>query len=139
MRGAIVPVPEMAAEPLITISDVRAAAGRISGVAHRTPVLTSRTLDQRINATVLLKGENLQRAGAFKFRGAYNKISTLSDDELARGVCTWSSGNHAQAVALASALVGTKATVLMPEDAPAAKRAATEGYGATVVTYDRYR
>jgi threonine dehydratase len=139
MSGAIVPVPEMAAEPLITISDVRAAAGRISGVAHRTPVLTSRTLDQRTNATVLLKGENLQRAGAFKFRGAYNKISTLSDDELARGVCTWSSGNHAQAVALASALIGTKATVLMPEDAPSAKRAATEGYGATVVTYDRYR
>ncbi|MEU0478335.1 pyridoxal-phosphate dependent enzyme [Streptosporangium sp. NPDC006013] len=129
----------MAAEPLITISDVRAAAGRISGVAHRTPVLTSRTLDQLTNAAVLLKGENLQRAGAFKFRGAYNKIATLSDDELARGVCTWSSGNHAQAVALASALVGTKATVLMPEDAPSAKRAATEGYGATVVTYDRYR
>jgi threonine dehydratase len=139
MSDTTTPVPVAAAGPLITIDDVRAAARRISGVAHRTPVLTSRTLDQRTGATVLLKAENFQRAGAFKFRGAYNKISTLSDDELARGVCTWSSGNHAQAVALASALLGTRATVLMPEDAPAAKRAATEGYGATVVTYDRYR
>ncbi|GCD93098.1 pyridoxal-phosphate dependent enzyme [Embleya hyalina] len=124
---------------VITFADVRAAADRIAGVAHRTPVLTSRTLDESVGATVLLKAENLQRAGAFKFRGAYNRISTLSADELARGVCTWSSGNHAQAVALSAALVGTHATVLMPEDAPAAKRSATEGYGATVVTYDRYR
>lgn len=124
---------------MITIDDVRAAAARLEGVAHRTPVLTSRTLDGRTGATVLLKAENLQRAGAFKFRGAYNRISTLSAGELARGVCTWSSGNHAQAVALASSLHGTEATILMPEDAPAAKRAATEGYGATVLTYDRYR
>jgi threonine dehydratase len=124
---------------MIVLEDVQAAAGRLAGVAHRTPVLTSRTLDERSGATVLLKAENMQRGGAFKFRGAYNRISTLSAEELARGVCTWSSGNHAQAVALSAALVGTRATILMPEDAPVAKRAATEGYGATVVTYDRYR
>lgn len=124
---------------MIGLDDVEAAAERLSGVAHRTPVLTSRTLDQRSGATLLLKAENLQRGGAFKFRGAYNRISTMSADELARGVCAWSSGNHAQAVALSAALVGTRATILMPEDAPAAKRAATEGYGATVVTYDRYQ
>src|ERR671932_639453 len=123
---------------MIRFDDVKAAADRLAGVAHRTPVLTSRTLDERTGATVLLKAENLQRAGAFKFRGAYNRICTLSDEEIARGVCAWSSGNHAQAVALSAALVGTPATILMPEDAPAAKRAATEGYGATVVTYDRY-
>jgi threonine dehydratase len=123
----------------ITFADVQAAAGRIAGVAHRTPVLTSRTLDAMTGATLLLKAENLQRAGAFKFRGAYNRISCLTEDELARGVCTWSSGNHAQAVALSAALVGTRATVLMPEDAPAAKRIATEQYGARIVTYDRYR
>ena len=124
---------------MIGFEDVKAAAARLAGVAHRTPVLTSRTLDERTGATVLLKAENLQRAGAFKFRGAYNRISQLSDEELARGVCAFSSGNHAQAVALSAALVGTPATVLMPEDAPAAKRAATEGYGATVITYDRFR
>jgi threo-3-hydroxy-L-aspartate ammonia-lyase len=124
---------------VIGFDDVKAAAERLAGVAHRTPVLTSRTLDRRSGATLLLKAENLQRAGAFKFRGAYNRISTLSSDELARGVCTWSSGNHAQAVALSAALVDTRATILMPEDAPAAKRAATEEYGATVVTYDRYQ
>jgi threonine dehydratase len=123
---------------VIVLEDVQAAARRLAGVAHRTPVLTSRTLNERAGATVLLKAENLQRAGAFKFRGAYNRISTLSHDELARGVCAWSSGNHAQAVALSAALVGTSATILMPEDAPATKRAATEGYGATVVSYDRY-
>ena len=125
--------------PALTLADVRAAAGRIAGVAHRTPVLTSRTLDARTNSTVLLKAENLQRAGAFKFRGAYNRISSLTAEQRARGVGTTSSGNHAQAVALACALLGIRATVLMPEDAPAVKRAATEGYGATVVTYDRYR
>src|ERR687885_474539 len=124
---------------MLAFGDVKAAADRLAGVAHRTPVLTSRTLAERTGATVLLKAENLQRAGAFKFRGAYNRISMLSREELARGVCAWSSGNHAQAVALSAALVGTPATILMPEDAPAAKRAATEGYGATVVTYDRYR
>jgi threonine dehydratase len=124
---------------VIGLDDVKAAAERLSGVAHRTPVLTSRTLDRRTGAELLLKAENLQRGGAFKFRGAYNRISTMSPDELARGVCAWSSGNHAQAVALSAALVGTRATILMPGDAPPAKRAATEGYGATVVTYDRYQ
>jgi threonine dehydratase len=126
------------APPLITIDDVRAAAARLAGVAHRTPVLTSRTLDARVGGRVLLKAENLQRGGAFKFRGAYNTIAGLSDAERARGVCAWSSGNHAQAVALSAALLDTRATILMPTDAPAAKRAATEGYGAEVVTYDRY-
>ena len=125
--------------PLLTMSDVRAAAQRLDGVAHRTPVLTSRTLDRLTGATVLLKAENLQRIGAFKFRGAYNTISALPTHDRSRGVCTWSSGNHAQAVALSASLIGTTATVLMPADAPAAKRAATEGYGASVVTYDRYR
>jgi threo-3-hydroxy-L-aspartate ammonia-lyase len=124
---------------VIAIADVRDASDRLDGIAHRTPVLTSRTLDARTGATVLLKAENMQRGGAFKFRGALNKICSLAADELARGVCAWSSGNHAQAVAIAASLVGTKATVLMPEDAPASKRAATEEYGARVVTYDRYR
>jgi len=111
--------------------DVRAAARVLEGVAHRTPVIRSRTLGEH----VVLKPENLQRGGAFKFRGAYNKISSLP-----RGatVVAYSSGNHAQAVALASSLLGARATILMPEDAPAAKLAATRGYGAEVVSYDRY-
>jgi threonine dehydratase len=124
--------------PLVSLEDVGAAAGRIAGIAHRTPVVTSRSLDKRTGATVLLKAENFQRGGAFKFRGAYNKLSTLSADEISRGVCAWSSGNHAQAVALSAALFGTHATILMPEDAPISKRAATEAYGAEVVGYDRY-
>jgi threonine dehydratase len=123
-------------EPLaIGMDDVRAAAGRLRGVAHRTPVLTARTLDERCGARVFLKAENLQRIGAFKFRGAWNAISALAPE---RGVCTASSGNHAQAVALASALQGTPATILMPKDAPPSKRAATEGYGAEVLEFDRY-
>ncbi len=122
----------------LSLDSVRAAARQIAGVAHHTPVITSATVDAMTGAQVVFKAENLQRAGAFKFRGAYTKISTLTAAERARGVCTWSSGNHAQAVALAANLVGTHATVLMPHDAPAAKRAATEGYGATVVSYDRY-
>ncbi|MDT0264407.1 pyridoxal-phosphate dependent enzyme [Jatrophihabitans sp. DSM 44399] len=123
---------------IVGIDGIRAAAERLERVAHRTPVLTSRTLDMWSGATVLMKAENFQRAGAFKFRGAYNKIASLTPEQLARGVCTWSSGNHAQAVALAASLLGTTATVLMPTDSPATKRAATEGYGASVVTYDRY-
>jgi threonine dehydratase len=115
--------------------DVYAAAGRVRGVAHRTPVLTSRTLDERCGARVFLKAENLQRVGAFKFRGAWNAISALAPQ---RGVCTASSGNHAQAVALAAALQGTRAVILMPRDAPPSKRAATEGYGAEVLEFDRY-
>lgn len=124
--------------PVIGLDDVRAAAGRLEGVAHRTPALTSRTLDERTGARVHVKAECFQRGGAFKFRGAYNKISTLAPGELERGVLAFSSGNHAQAVALASRLLGTTATILMPEDAPAAKVAATRGYGAEIVTYDRW-
>lgn len=123
---------------MISLQDVRAAAARLAGVANRTPVLHSRTLDDRAGATVFLKAENYQRGGAFKFRGAYNRISSLSRDELDRGVFAYSSGNHAQAVALASRLLGARATILMPTDAPPEKVAATNGYGAEVVTYDRY-
>jgi threonine dehydratase len=101
-------------------------------------VLTSSTLDQRVAASVFIKSETFQRMGAFKFRGAYNAISSLDAGELERGVCAVSSGNHAQAVALASRLCGTRAVILMPNDAPALKRAATEGYGAEVVEYERY-
>jgi threonine dehydratase len=121
---------------LPTYADVAAAAARLEGVAHRTPVLTSRTLDDRLRARVFLKAEHLQRMGAFKFRGAYNAISRLSEAERARGILAYSSGNHAQAVALASRLLGAQATIVMPDDAPAAKRRATEGYGARVVAYD---
>src|SRR3954447_5789952 len=120
----------------IGIDDVRAAAERLRGVAHRTPVLTSRTLDERCGGRVLLQAENLQRVGAFKFRGDYNAITALAP---ARGVATASSGNHAQAVALAARLRGLRAVILMPQDAPPSKRAATEGYGAEVLEFDRYR
>ena len=119
-------------------ADVEAAAGRLEGVAHRTPVLTSRTLDDRIGCRAFLKAENFQRGGAFKFRGAYNKVASLPAGERAAGVVAYSSGNHAQAVALAADLHGVRATILMPADAPASKMEATRGYGAEVVTYDRY-
>ncbi len=119
---------------MISLQDVERAARRLEGVANRTPVLTSRTLDERAGAAVFLKAESLQRAGAFKFRGAYNAISQLEES----GVAAFSSGNHAQAVALAARLLGKQATILMPLDAPPAKVAATRGYGAEVVTYDRY-
>jgi threonine dehydratase len=119
--------------------DVREAAARLRGVAARTPVLRSRTLDDRVGATVLLKAEMFQRAGAFKFRGAYNRISRLAEAERRRGVAAYSSGNHAQAVALAARLVRTSAVIVMPADAPSEKVEATRGYGAEVVTYDRYR
>jgi threonine dehydratase len=122
----------------IQLEDVERAAQRLAGVAHRTPVLTSRTLDERTGARVQLKAECLQRGGAFKFRGAYNKISSLDEDTLRRGVLAYSSGNHAQAVALAAGLLGAPATIVMPEDAPAAKLDATRGYGADVVLYDRW-
>jgi len=122
----------------ITIDDVLAAAARLAGVAHRTPALTSRTLDERTGAHAVLKCENFQRAGAFKFRGAYNAISQLPAEGRARGVAAYSSGNHAQAVALAARLLGTSAVILMPQDAPVAKVEATLGYGAEVLTYDRY-
>jgi threonine dehydratase len=123
---------------VIGLDDVRAAARRLEGVAHRTPVFHSHTLDERVGARLLLKAECLQRTGSFKFRGAYNKISSLSDEERGRGVAAFSSGNHAQAVALAARLHATHATIVMPEDAPALKLEATRGYGAEVVTYDRY-
>jgi threonine dehydratase len=122
----------------ITPDDVAAAARRVSGVANRTPVVTSRELNERVEAELFLKAEQFQRGGAFKFRGAYNAVSSLSERELARGVVASSSGNHAQALALAAALGGTRATIFMPQDAPASKRAATEGYGARVIEFDRY-
>ncbi|MCQ9130893.1 threo-3-hydroxy-L-aspartate ammonia-lyase [Streptomyces hilarionis] len=124
--------------PPITLDDVRDAAVRLKGVAHRTPVLRSRTLDRAVGAEVLLKCENFQRVGAFKFRGAYNAASRLTPEQLARGIAAYSSGNHAQAVALAARELGAGAVIVMPEDAPRSKRAATQGYGAEIVTYDRY-
>jgi threonine dehydratase len=122
----------------VTAADVHAAAGRLAGVAHRTPVLRSRTLDELVGAPVLLKCENLQRIGAFKFRGAYNAISRLSAEERSRGVVAHSSGNHAQAVALAARELGAKAVIVMPTDTPRLKLEATTGYGAEIVHYDRY-
>jgi len=119
-----------------TYDDIVSAAERIRGVAHWTPVATCRQLDDRLGASAFLKCENFQRAGAFKFRGAYNAISRLSPEERARGVLTYSSGNHAQAVALVCRLLGASATIVMPEDAPEVKRRATEGYGARIVLYD---
>lgn len=118
--------------------DVSSAAERLAGVVHRTPLLTSRTLDERVGARVSLKCENLQRTGAFKFRGAYNAISRLAPDRLSRGVVTFSSGNHAQAVALACRMLGGPAVVVMPADAPASKVAAVRAHGAEIVTFDRY-
>ncbi|MEV0382076.1 threo-3-hydroxy-L-aspartate ammonia-lyase [Nonomuraea sp. NPDC050643] len=122
----------------ITLDDVHDAATRIKGVAHRTPVLRSRTLDALVGAEVFLKCENFQRIGAFKFRGAYNAVSRLSPAQLAKGIVTYSSGNHAQAVALSARELGSSAVIVMPEDTPALKMAATAGYGAEIVTYDRY-
>jgi threo-3-hydroxy-L-aspartate ammonia-lyase len=124
--------------PPVTLDDVRDAAAQIKGVAHRTPVLRSRTLDARVGAQVFLKCENFQRIGAFKFRGAYNTASRLSPEQLAKGIAAYSSGNHAQAVALAARELGTTAVILMPEDTPRSKMDATTGYGAEIVTYDRY-
>src|SRR6266545_867120 len=123
----------------VTFEDVEAASRRIAGAAKVTPVMSSGSLDERMRARVFLKCESFQRAGAFKFRGAYNAISRLSEAERGRGILTYSSGNHAQAVALASRLLGAAATVVMPADAPAVKRKATEGYGARVVAYDPAR
>jgi threonine dehydratase len=126
-----------AAEFAISLADVRTAAERIRGVANRTPVVTSRTLNELVGAEVFLKCENLQRGGAFKFRGAYNRLVSLSSEERASGVVAFSSGNHAQGVALAARELGIHATVVMPSDAPPLKLAATESYGAEVVRYDR--
>src|ERR1700709_2364375 len=124
---------------MLNFTDIQAAAVRLKGHAHRTPVLTSRTLDAMLGAKVFMKAENLQRMGAFKFRGGYNSVNALSDDQRSRGVVAFSSGNHAQAVALAAQLHGCRATIVMPHDAPALKLAATRGYGAEVVIHDRYK
>lgn len=123
---------------LPTYADVEAAAQRLAGHAHRTPVLRSRRIDEQVGAEVVFKCENLQRMGAFKFRGAFNALSRFTDRQRAAGVVTYSSGNHAQAVALSARLLGMPATIVMPTDAPASKVAATRGYGGRVVTYDRY-
>jgi threo-3-hydroxy-L-aspartate ammonia-lyase len=125
-------------ELALTLADIEAAARRINGVVHRTPLLTSRLLDERIGARVFAKAEHLQRAGSFKIRGAYNRLAQLTDAERAAGVVAFSSGNHAQGVALAARLLGVKATIVMPRDAPAVKKQATRDYGAAVVEYDRY-
>ncbi len=125
--------------PAVTFADVEAAAGRLAGQAHVTPVMTSRTLDALVGGKVFLKCENLQRMGAFKFRGAYNRLAVMTAAERARGVVAFSSGNHAQAVALAGQLLGVRAAIVMPQDAPATKIAATRGYGADVIFFDRYK
>ena len=125
------------AQDIPTFDDVARAAERIAGVARRTPVLEFDTLNARVGGRVLIKPESLQRTGSFKFRGAYNRISQLSPDTCPGGVVAFSSGNHAQGVAAAAQLMGLPAVIVMPHDAPAIKRANTEGYGATVVGYDR--
>jgi threonine dehydratase len=124
---------------LPTYTDVEQAATRIAGVAHVTPVFTSRTINGRTGAEVFFKCENLQRAGAFKFRGAFNALSRLTAEERRRGVLAFSSGNHAQAVALAGRILGIACVIVMPADAPGVKRQATEEYGAEIVLYDRER
>ncbi|WP_105131751.1 threo-3-hydroxy-L-aspartate ammonia-lyase [Burkholderia sp. BE12] len=123
---------------LPTYDDVAAAAARLEGHAHRTPVMTSRTIDDALGAQVFFKCENLQRMGAFKFRGAFNALSRFNAEQRRHGVVAFSSGNHAQAIALSARILGIPATIVMPQDAPAAKMAATRGYGGNVVTYDRY-
>lgn len=126
------------ATSLPTYEDVVSAAQILDGVAHRTPVLTSRTLNDALGAQVFFKCESFQRAGAFKFRGAYHALAKLSPEQRKAGVVTYSSGNHAQAIALSGQLLGIPPTIVMPHDAPVAKREATEGYGARIVSYDRY-
>lgn len=128
----------MTAFELPTYADVDAAAQRIVGVAHRTPVQTSRTLNAMMGAEVFIKCENFQRMGAFKFRGAFNALSKFSPEQRKAGVVAYSSGNHAQGIALSAQILGIPATIVMPHDAPAAKVAATRGYGANVVVYNRY-
>lgn len=124
---------------LPTFADVEAAAARIAGHAHKTPVFTSRTVNEALDAEVFFKCENLQRMGAFKFRGGFNALSRFDAGQRKAGVVAFSSGNHAQAIALSARLLGIPATIVMPHDAPAAKVAATQGYGGNVVIYDRYK
>ncbi|BAC91810.1 threo-3-hydroxy-L-aspartate ammonia-lyase [Gloeobacter violaceus] len=121
----------------VSFGDIQAAADRLRGVAHRTPVLTSRTVDDLTGAQVFFKCENFQRMGAFKFRGAYNALSQLDKAQRRRGVLAYSSGNHAQAIALAGQILEIPTTIVMPSDAPAVKRRATEGYGGEVILYER--
>ena len=121
----------------ITIADIVDAHKRLTGVAHKTPVLTSRTIDRLVNSQVFFKCENFQRAGAFKFRGAYNALSQLSEPQKRRGVLTFSSGNHAGAIAISGQLLNIPTTIVMPDDAPSVKQAATRGYGAEVLLYKR--
>ncbi|HUA22364.1 MAG TPA: pyridoxal-phosphate dependent enzyme [Bryobacteraceae bacterium] len=123
----------------IRLSDIHAAAQRIRALAHRTPVFTSRTFDSLTGASVFFKCENFQRGGAFKIRGATNFIYSIPNEEIGRGVVTFSSGNHGQAVAIAAESLGVPATVVMPADAPKLKMEATRGHGARIVTYDRAR
>lgn len=124
-------------ELAVNYQDVEQAAANLNGIANRTPVLTSRTVNEHTGSQVFFKGENFQRTGSFKFRGAYNALSQLSATQRQQGVVTYSSGNHAQGIALAGKLLGIATTIVMPEDAPAVKQAATRHYGATVVLYDR--
>jgi threonine dehydratase len=129
---------EAAGSAALSYQDVRAAATRLAGHAHRTPILSSRLVDEQVGAEVLFKCENFQRMGAFKFRGAYNALAQFDADQRRAGVVAYSSGNHAQAVALAARELGMPATIVMPHDAPSSKVAATRGYGGRIVPYDRY-
>ena len=124
---------------MLDFARIKLAAERLRGNAHRTPIVTSRTLNERTGATVFLKNEGMQRAGAFKFRGAFNAVAALPDDVRKRGVVAWSSGNHAQAIALAAQMFKIRATIVMPSDAPLTKVEGTRGYGAEIVFYDRYK
>ena len=133
--------PSAAAAPKrlpVTYADVEAAAARLEGIAHGTPVMTSRTADARAAGRLFFKCENLQRGGAFKFRGAYNAIAAMGEEQRRQGVIAYSSGNHAQAVALAGRLQGVATTIVMPKDAPGAKVSATREYGGEIIFYDRY-
>jgi threonine dehydratase len=123
----------------VGIEDIRDARDRLTGLAHRTPIVTSRAADERAGSNVFFKCENLQRTGAFKFRGAYNALRKAQASTSLAGVVTFSSGNHAQAIALSAQLLGIPAVIVMPQDAPAGKVSATQGYGAEIVRYDRYR
>ncbi len=129
--------PDFSATRLVTYRDIEAAAAQLKGQANQTPVMTSRTVNELTGAQVFFKCENFQRAGAFKFRGAFNALANLTPEQRQRGVLTYSSGNHAQAVALAGKLLNMPTTIVMPHDAPAVKLAATRGYGAEVILYDR--
>ncbi|MBA2566098.1 MAG: pyridoxal-phosphate dependent enzyme [Gemmatimonadetes bacterium] len=131
------PAASEAPSTLLSYEQILAARARLAGIANETPVFTSRTLDARTGRRVFLKCESFQRGGAFKFRGAYNKIAELSAEQRRRGVVAFSSGNHAQGVALAARLLGAPATIAMPSDVPEVKLAATREYGAEVVFYDR--